>query len=108
SNVTDDEEAKDSGEQVELDIFQFKVEIAKQLEEAIEAYEEENPNVKVNLETVGGGDDYGAALRAKFASGSEPAIFNVGGPQDVEDWMHKLEDLSDEPWVDLALPGVVD
>ena len=32
SNVTDDEEAKDSGEQVELDIFQFKVEIAKQLE----------------------------------------------------------------------------
>lgn len=108
SNVTDDEEAKDSGEQVELDIFQFKVEIAKQLEEAIEAYEEENPNVKVNLETVGGGDDYGAALRAKFASGSEPAIFNVGGPQDVEDWMHKLEDLSDESWVDLALPGVVD
>lgn len=103
-----DKETKDSDEQVELDIFQFKVEIAKELKEAVETYEENNSNVKINLETVGGGDDYGAALRAKFASGWEPAIFNVGGPQDVEDWMHKLEDLSDEPWVELALPGVLD
>ncbi len=106
--TTDDSKSKDPDEQVELDIFQFKVEIAQQLEEATKAYEEENQNVKISLETVGGGDDYGAALRAKFASGSEPVIFNVGGPQDVEDWMHKLEDLSDEPWVDLALPGVTD
>jgi len=95
------------GEEVELDIFQFKVEIAKELEEAAKAYEEEHPNVKINIQTVGGGDDYGAALKAAFQSGSEPDIFNVGGPQDIKDWMDKLEDLSDQPWVDMALEGVL-
>lgn len=94
-------------EKVEVDIFQFKVEIAKELEEAAKAYEAEHPNVKINIQTVGGGDDYGAALRAKFQSGQEPDIYNVGGPQDVKDWMSKLEDLSDQPWVDLALPGIL-
>ena len=92
---------------VEVNIFQFKVEIAKELESAIDDYMKEHPNVKINLETVGGGDDYGAALKAKFQSGSEPAIFNIGGPQDVKDWMSKIEDLSDEPWVDLALDGML-
>jgi raffinose/stachyose/melibiose transport system substrate-binding protein len=45
---------------VTLNIFQFKVEIAKELEEATKAYSLEKPNVKINVETVGGGDDYGA------------------------------------------------
>lgn len=116
SNDAKDEEAKGgnegtttekSGEKAEIDIFQFKVEIAKELEEAAKAYEEENPNVKINIQTVGGGDDYGAALKAAFQSGSEPDIFNVGGPQDIKDWMDKLEDLSDQPWVDKALEGVL-
>ncbi|SCY82597.1 ABC transporter substrate-binding protein [Alkaliphilus peptidifermentans] len=94
-------------EKVEISIFQFKVEIANELEAAVKEYQDKNQNVKINLETVGGGDDYGAALRAKFQSGNEPTIFNVGGPQDVEDWTHKLENLSDQPWVDLALHGVL-
>ncbi len=94
-------------EEAEVDIFQFKVEIAKELEEAAQAYMDANPNVKVNIQTVGGGDDYGAALKAKFQSGSEPDIYNVGGPQDIEDWMGKLEDLSDQPWVDQALEGIL-
>ncbi|MBU5294609.1 extracellular solute-binding protein [Anaerosalibacter bizertensis] len=116
SNDVKDEEANSgnekaatekSGEKAEIDIFQFKVEIAKELEEAAKAYEEENPNVKINIQTVGGGDDYGAALKAAFQSGNEPDIFNVGGPQDIKDWMDKLEDLSDQPWVDKALEGVL-
>lgn len=99
--------AEPAMEKAEVDIFQFKVEIAKELENAAAAYMAENPNVKINIQTVGGGDDYGAALKAKFQSGSEPDIYNVGGPQDVEDWMGKLEDLSDEPWVDQALEGIL-
>ena len=94
-------------EMVEVDIFQFKVEIVEALEDAIVAYEAENPNVKINLQTVGGGDDYGAALRAQFQSGNEPDIYNVGGPQDVKDWTEKLEDLSGEPWASQALDGVL-
>lgn len=102
-----DEEVQASDEVVEVDIFQFKIEIVEALEKAIALYEEKNPNVKINLQTVGGGDDYGAALRAQFQSGNEPDIFNVGGPQDVSDWMTKLEDLSDAPWSDKVLDGVL-
>ncbi|SHJ72782.1 ABC transporter substrate-binding protein [Paramaledivibacter caminithermalis] len=101
----DSETSKDTA--IEVDIFQFKVEIAKELEAAAREYEKTHPNVKINIQTVGGGDDYGAALRAKFQSGNEPDIYNVGGPQDVKDWMKKLEDLSDQPWVDLALDGIL-
>ncbi|MEW9121160.1 MAG: ABC transporter substrate-binding protein [Thermotaleaceae bacterium] len=98
---------EEGAEDVTLNIFQFKVEIAKELEEAARLYASEHPNVKINIQTVGGGDDYGAALRAKVQSGVEPTIFNIGGPQDVEDWMTRLEDLSDQPWVAQALDGVL-
>lgn len=100
-------EGVSSEEVVEVDIFQFKVEINEALQGAIATYESTHPNVKINLQTVGGGDDYGAALLAKFQSGSEPDIYNVGGPQDVADWMGKLEDLSDQPWVADAVEGVL-
>ena len=33
--------------------------------------------------------------------------YNVGGPQDIKDWSSKLEDLSDQPWVDMALDGIL-
>lgn len=51
--------------------------------------------------------DLGAALRSKFQSGQEPTIFNIGGPQGVEDWTSKLEDLSDQPWVNEAFDGYI-
>ncbi|MCG8540510.1 MAG: ABC transporter substrate-binding protein [Clostridia bacterium] len=101
------QQENEEAERVEVDIFQFKVEIAKELEDAAKEYEKENSNVKINIQTVGGGDDYGAALRARFQTGNEPDIFNVGGPQDIKDWMEKVEDLSDQPWVDLALDGML-
>lgn len=96
-----------AGEQVTVDVFQFKVEIAKELDAAARAYEAAHPNVKINIQTVGGGNDYGAALRAQFQSGAEPDIYNVGGPQDVADWTSKLEDLSDQPWVEQAMEGIL-
>ncbi|ASS69237.1 carbohydrate ABC transporter substrate-binding protein [Paenibacillus sp. RUD330] len=87
-----------SGEQVTLNIFQFKVEIADAMNRLKADYEKEHPNVKLNLETMGGGADYGAGLKAKFASGQEPDIFNNGGNSDLNTWVDKLEDLSDQPW----------
>jgi raffinose/stachyose/melibiose transport system substrate-binding protein len=95
----------DSGDEVvTLNFFQFKVEIADQLAEMIKEFEAEHPNIKVKLETVGGGADYGAALKAKFASGEEPDIFNNGGFKELELWKEKLADLSEEPWVEHVLP----
>ncbi|WP_240941761.1 ABC transporter substrate-binding protein [Paenibacillus sp. HB172176] len=88
-----------NGEKKVVKIFQFKVEIADAMAKMEKEYEKEFPNIDLQIETVGGGADYGAALKAKFASGDEPDIFNNGGWNDAVVWQDKLEDLSGEPWV---------
>lgn len=95
------------GDKTVVDVFQFKVEFKDQFEKVAEQYEKENKDVDINITTVGGGEDYGAALRSKFASGNEPAIYNIGGPQDVEDWNNKLADLSDTKAAGAALEGTL-
>ncbi|MGD6831777.1 ABC transporter substrate-binding protein [Sutcliffiella halmapala] len=104
SNNSSGDDKENSGDQVTLNFFQFKVEIADQLGEMIKEFEAEHPNIKIKLETVGGGADYGAALKAKFASGEEPDIFNNGGFKELELWKEKLADLSEEPWAEHVLP----
>ncbi len=94
SNDTKAPEKKD----VTIKMFQFKVEIAEQLTKLVAEYEKET-GVKIVIETVGGGADYGAALKAKFNSGDKPDIFNNGGFSDLDLWQEHLEDLSGEPWV---------
>ncbi|CAM4054383.1 ABC transporter substrate-binding protein [Paenibacillus alkaliterrae] len=88
-----------NGEKKVVKIFQFKVEIADALSRMEKEYEAAFPNIDLKIETVGGGADYGAALKAKFASGDEPDIFNNGGWNDAVVWQDKMEDLSGEPWV---------
>lgn len=83
---------------VTIKVFQFKVEIAEQLNALAEEYEKET-GVKVQVETHGGGEDYGALLKAEIASGSEPEIFNNGGFAALEPYMDRATDLSDQPWV---------
>ncbi|MDD3224302.1 MAG: ABC transporter substrate-binding protein [Clostridium sp.] len=100
--------SSDSSGKTTVDMFQFKVESKTALETAVKDYEADHNNVTINIQTVGGGQDYGAALKSKFASGDEPAIYNIGGPQDVEDWKSKLEDLSSQPWVSKAYSGTLD
>jgi raffinose/stachyose/melibiose transport system substrate-binding protein len=91
-----------------VDIFQFKVEFKDQFEAVAKQYEESHDGVKINITTVGGGEDYGAALRSKFASGEEPTIYNIGGPQDVADWVDSLADLSDTAAAGVALEGTLE
>jgi raffinose/stachyose/melibiose transport system substrate-binding protein len=100
-------EPEKKAEKVTVDIFQFKVEFKDQFTALAEEYMESHPNVQLNIKTVGGGDDYGAALRARFASGEEPAIFNIGGPQDVADWMKYLAPLNGLNVTDQAFDGVL-
>lgn len=92
--------SNDAPEQVTVRIFNFKVEIVEQLAGLIEEYEKEHPNVKINVETVGGGADYSAALKAKFNSGDYPDIFFNGGFSELDLWIEHLEDMTDEPWVE--------
>lgn len=94
-------------EAVEIDIFQFKVEFKDQFEALAKKYEAANEGVKINIETVGGGSDYGAALKSKFSSGNEPDIYNIGGPEDVNMWLENLTDLSDTKAAGEALEGTL-
>ncbi|ANE48551.1 ABC transporter substrate-binding protein [Paenibacillus swuensis] len=90
---------KGDGETKTVKIFNFKVEIAEALDKLKAEYEKENPNVKIQIESLGGGGDYGAGLKAKVASGDIPDIFNNGGFAERDTWLEYLEDMSDQPWV---------
>jgi raffinose/stachyose/melibiose transport system substrate-binding protein len=97
---------------VSIKVFQFKVEIADALNKMAQDYEKET-GVHVDIETHGGGEDYGALLKAEFASGSEPEIYNNGGYTALVPYMDRAVDLSGEPWakdvLDTAkLPTTVD
>ena len=102
ATTTDDAAAPKKN--VTIKMFQFKVEIAEQLQLMVNEYEKET-GVKIQVETVGGGADYGAALKAKFNSGDKPDIFNNGGFSDLDLWVENLEDLSDQPWVKDLVKG---
>jgi raffinose/stachyose/melibiose transport system substrate-binding protein len=88
-----------AGKDVTVKVFQFKVEIAEQLNRMKAEYEKTHPGVKIEIETLGGGADYGAALKAKLAANEVPDIFNNGGFAELDVWKEHMEDLSGEPWV---------
>lgn len=56
---------------VTLDVFQYKVEFKEQFENLIAKYQEENPDVVINVQTVGGGNSYASAVKSQFSSGNE-------------------------------------
>ncbi|MEK3791144.1 ABC transporter substrate-binding protein [Paenibacillus sp. FSL R7-0204] len=97
------EAGKAPAKDVTIKMFQFKVEIAEQLNALAEEYEKET-GVKVEVETHGGGEDYGALLKAEIASGSEPEIFNNGGYTALVPYMDRATDLSNEPWAAQLIP----
>ncbi|MBU3133275.1 ABC transporter substrate-binding protein [Clostridium gasigenes] len=88
-------------------VFQLKVEINDALLDLAKKYEEET-GVKVEITSVGGGADYGAALKAEFQKGTEPDIFMIQGVGDLGVWQHKVDDLSKEAWVSNAVKGTLD
>lgn len=92
-----------------LKIFNFKVEMAEQLNALAKTYEART-GVRIEVDTCGGGCDYSAELKTRFNSGDKPDIFFVAGYTDLDLWQEYLEDLSDQPWVDdmldLARPAI--
>lgn len=93
-----------TGEVKTVKVFQFKTEIVEGLNELKVEFEKEYPNIKLDIQTVGGGADYAAALKTKFASGDAPDIFSNGGYAEMDLWGDKMEDLSDQPWVNDLIP----
>ena len=107
---TDTQESAGSSagdDQVVIDVFQNKNEISDALQAAIDTYEEENPSVKINLETVGG-SDYASSLKAKMLGNDPVEIFTLGGPDDIASYQDYLEPLTDQEWVSHVTAGGVD
>src|SRR5699024_5620372 len=101
-------EGSDSKDKVSLDLFNIKVETSKQLESLAEEYESENPEVDINITTVGGGQDAESALQSKFSSGEEPSIFLISGLSDVEKYQDKLLDVSEMESAKTAIEGTLE
>ncbi len=91
-----------------VSIFQFKAEYEEAFEEVAQSFSKDHKDIGLDIETVGGGQDYNAALRAKFNSGEGPTLFNVSGPQDIVDWKSKLADVSDAKIVKSTIEGFLD
>ena len=91
-------------EEATVDVLQFKVEIAEELENAAEMYMDLHPNVTINIETS---SSYQADLKAKMAGTDQPEIFCIDGPEHIKNWGDMLEDLSDQPWVSQVNDGLL-
>ncbi len=105
---TSSDSSSGGGDKTVVDVFQFKVEFKEQFEELAAQYEEANPDIDIKIKTVGGGNDYASSLKSSFAAGEEPAIFNIGGAVDVQQYHERLVDLSDTKAAGAALEGTLD
>ena len=94
-----------TGDTIELEIYQGKVEFNDAFEELAQTYEEQNENIDITITSVGGGSDYLGTLKTKFSSGDEPDIFSIAGPTETEQFKDNLADLSDMKATELALEG---
>ena len=103
-----DEDLPAGGEDVDIEILQYKIEIEEALQGAIDRYMEIYPNVNITLESVGGNDSVDTLYKARAASGEMPDIFNCAGPESCATYSEYLEDLSDQPWVEHANAGMLD
>lgn len=82
-----------------VEMFQLKVEIKDALDAYAAKYSAAHPGVTVKVETLGGGGDYGGALKAKAQAGQMPDIFVIEGKGGYDIWKDYIADLSDQSWV---------
>lgn len=92
-----------------VNMFQLKVEIKDAIDGYAAKYSAATPGVTVKVETLGGGGDYGGAMKAKAQAGQMPDIFMIEGRGGYDIWKDYIADLSGEAWVkDTDLAFMVD
>lgn len=82
-----------------INMFQLKVEIKDAIDGYAAKYSAATPGVTVRVETLGGGGDYGGAMKAKAQAGQMPDIFMIEGRGGYDIWKDYIADLSGEAWV---------
>ncbi|MFS0559497.1 ABC transporter substrate-binding protein [Terribacillus sp. 179-K 1B1 HS] len=92
----------DAEKMVTVTIRNPKVEIAAPFESMAKLYEKSHPHVRIRVETVGGISDDFSDLKTQMAVGEGPDIFTNVGYEATGQWLHYLEDLSEEQWVEDA------
>ncbi|HSK69777.1 MAG TPA: ABC transporter substrate-binding protein [Candidatus Limnocylindria bacterium] len=85
-------------QKTEVKVFQLKVEIDPMIQAFAELYNQKHPDVHVTVETVGGGADYGGALKAKLAADQMPTIFMIEGKGGYELWKDYIADMTGADW----------
>lgn len=95
SNSTGD---TSGGEQVTIRWLQNQVEYTDQVKNMAKAYEDEHPNVKIEVEVIG--DDYYDVLKTKAASGDMPDVFMTAGYNEISTYKEYITDLSDQPFAE--------
>ncbi len=102
------QEAKE--DKVVLKYYQYKPEIVDQLDKLANIFHEQNPNITLEIESVG--KDYLTVLKTKIASDDIPDIYAVQGAIYMRTYVDEgiLEDLTNEPFMkriaDAAKPAV--
>lgn len=91
-----------SSDKVTINLYQNKAEISTQLQDVVDKYMEENPDVTINVESISG-NDYNTNLKAKLISDNAVDIYALG--DNITNMTDYVEDLSNEPWVDYAVDG---
>jgi raffinose/stachyose/melibiose transport system substrate-binding protein len=95
--------SRDSQGTNKIIIFQSKVEITTQLEQAARAYQRET-GMEVEVWSTTG-DDYFHQLRTRIANQQGPTLFSLGFGSEVNQMANYLEELGDLPFVkDIAEP----
>jgi raffinose/stachyose/melibiose transport system substrate-binding protein len=93
------EAVQEKPKEVTVNMYQLKVEIKDALDAYAAKFSAANPGTTVKVETLGGGGDYGGALKAKSQAGQMPDIFMIEGKGGYEIWKDYIADLGDQPWV---------
>lgn len=92
------------GEVQEIHVFHFMVDISEQFNAMTAEFTKAHPNIKIVNDIVGGSSDWKSDLKTRFAAGEGPDVFAVDGPSMLSLWQSRIVDLSNEPWVEHALP----
>ncbi len=87
-----------AGKTVKITFLNSKGEIQQQLEEAVKTFNQDHPNVEIEILTAGAGQSPFEKASQLYASGN-PATIAMLDPADVEKFKDRILDLSGEKWV---------
>lgn len=97
--------ASSSDEDVTIRWMQFQVEYTDQVKQMAKAYQDEHPNVTIEVEVIG--DDYYDVLKTKASSGDMPDVFMTAGYNEIVTYKDYVTDLSDQEFVSNIADGAV-